>query len=69
MCGRGHADSAWLRDIIKVLGDAVTVGFAIDKMRCSRCRSKNVKEYRITYPGGAADAMRSASQGGPGRRK
>ena len=66
MCNCGHADSVWVRDIIKVLGDAVTVGFAIDKMRCSRCHTKNVKEYRITYPGGSADAMRSAAQGGPG---
>lgn len=66
MCKCGHAESVWVRDIIKVLGNQVTVGFAIDKMRCSKCRTKNVKEYRITYPGGSADAMRSAEQGGPG---
>ena len=68
MCNCGHADSVWVRDIIKVLGNQVTVGFAIDKMRCSKCRTKNVKEYRITYPGGSADAMRSAEQGGPGKK-
>lgn len=62
MCGCGHADSVWVAEIINKLGDQVTVGFAIDKMRCSKCRTKNVKEYRITYPGGSADAMRSAEQ-------
>ncbi|MEP5770924.1 hypothetical protein [Nisaea sp.] len=65
MCNCGHADSVWVRDVIKALGDQVTVGFAIDKMRCSKCGMKNVKEYRITYPGGSADAMRSADQSRP----
>ena len=36
------------------------VGFAIDGMRCSACRQKDVQEYRITYQSGPADAFRSA---------
>lgn len=68
MCSCSYADSVWVRELIKLLGSQVTVGFAIDKMRCSRRHSKNVKEYRITYPGGSADAMRSAEQGGPGKK-
>ena len=55
MCNCGYTDSVWVREIIEFLGGAATVGFAIDKMRCSRCHTKNVKEYRITYqpgPGG-----------------
>jgi hypothetical protein len=62
ICDCSHAQSVWVSDVIQILGDQVTVGFAIDKMRCSACLQKNVKEYRITFPGGSADAMRSAAQ-------
>jgi len=48
VCNCGHADSVWVGDIIKVLGVAVTVSFAVDKMRCSRCHTKSVKEYQIS---------------------
>ncbi len=51
MCNCGHAESVRVLDLIKVLGGAATVGFAIDKMRCSKCGMKSVKEYRIYYPG------------------
>jgi len=65
MCKCGHADSVWMHDIIRKLGNQMTVGFAIDKMRFSKFGMKNVKENRITYPGGSADAMRSAHQSRP----
>ncbi|MEP4035665.1 hypothetical protein [Pseudophaeobacter sp.] len=52
MCNCGHGESVRVLDLIKVLGDQVTVGFAISKMRCSRCRMKNVREYRITFSAG-----------------
>lgn len=67
VCSCWHSDSFWVRDTIKVLGEAVTGGFAVDKMRCSRCHTKNVKGHRITYPGGSAYAMRSAEPRGQGR--
>lgn len=43
MCNCGHAESVWVRDFIEALGNQVTVGLAIDKMRCSKCGMKNVK--------------------------
>ena len=52
MCNCGHAESVRVSDIIKVLGGAATVGFAVDKLRCSKCRMKKVREYRITYEPG-----------------
>ncbi|KPD12336.1 hypothetical protein AN476_10480 [Phaeobacter sp. 11ANDIMAR09] len=52
MCNCGHADSVAVLDLIQALGDQGTVGFAISKMRCSRCRAKNVREYRITFSAG-----------------
>lgn len=62
ICCCGYAESIWVSDVIQILGNHVSVGFAIERMRCSACRQKNVQEYRITYPGGSADAMRSAAQ-------
>ncbi len=52
MCNCGHAESVRVLDLIEKLGDEVTVGFAISKMRCSWCRMKNVREYRITFSAG-----------------
>ncbi|MEP0155215.1 hypothetical protein [Pseudophaeobacter sp.] len=37
-CNCGHGESVRVLDLIAVLGDQVRVGFAINRMRCSRCR-------------------------------
>jgi len=62
-CACGHTGPVWVRDIVKVYGDQITVADAVQRMRCSACGAKRIDRYRITHPGGSADAMRWAAQG------
>ncbi|NIZ63140.1 hypothetical protein DL239_19425 [Sedimentitalea sp. CY04] len=50
-------------DVIAKWGHEITVGEAVDRLRCSACRTKRIKEYRIIYAGGSALAMHGAEQG------
>ena len=70
----GHADSVRVRDIIKALGNQVTVGFAIDKMRCSKCRMKTsrstgspIQVDQLMRCGQPSKAGRVGSMTGEGR--
>lgn len=59
-CACGHNGPVNVAVLIAKFGDQITVGDAIEKLRCSRCRTKQIKDYRITYVGGSWDAMRGA---------
>ncbi len=61
-CACGHNGPVQVVDIIAKWGDQITVGEAIARLRCSACRTKQIKDYRITYVGGSWGAMRGASQ-------
>lgn len=43
-----------------------TVADVIDIVRCAKCGSKPVKEYRLSYEGASQAAMRGAEQGQQG---
>ena len=62
-CACGHTAPVWVADIVAKWGDDITVGEAVDRMRCSSCHTKQIQEYRITYPGASMEAMRGAEQG------
>ena len=60
--GSRGADAVTGRSIIAMFGDQITVDDAIERLRCSRCRTKRIKEFRIAYSGGSQDAMLGAEQ-------
>jgi len=62
-CACGHNGPVQVAAMIAKWGDQFTVGEAVDRLRCSACRTKRIKEYRIIYAGGSSVAMRGAEQG------
>ena len=62
-CACEHNGPVEVAAIIAKWGDQITVGDAIERLRCSACRTKRIKDYRIIYAGGSQDAMRGAEQG------
>ncbi|AHD03274.1 hypothetical protein [Leisingera methylohalidivorans] len=55
----GPVRVAWLIDQV---GDQVTVADVIAKMKCTRCKQRNIKQYSITFAGASMEAMRGADQ-------
>lgn len=62
-CACGHNGPVQVADVIAKWGHEISVGDVVDRVRCSACRTKRIKEYRIIYAGGSAVAMRGAEQG------
>ena len=62
-CACGHYGSVPVSTLIERFGGQATVGEVIARMRCARCKTRNVARYRITWPGGSEFAMRGAGQG------
>lgn len=60
--GCEHSAMISVAVLIERCGDRATVGDVLDKMECTRCKQKNVKEVRIIYEGGSLEAMRGAEQ-------
>jgi hypothetical protein len=61
-CACGHNGPVDVAAIIAKFGDQITVDDAIERLRCSLCRSMRIKEFRIIYVGGSWGAMRGAEQ-------
>jgi len=59
----GHGRSVSVASLIERLGEGATVAQAVEKMRCSQCGARQVKEFRIIYVGGSWEALRGAEQG------
>jgi hypothetical protein len=62
-CACGHTGPVNVATIIAKFGDHITVDDAIERLRCSHCRTKRIQESRIVYAGGSWDAMKGAEQG------
>lgn len=62
-CLCGHSGPVGVAQLIERFGERATVAFAVEKMRCSVCGARQVKDYRIAYQGGSWAALRGAEQG------
>jgi len=62
-CACGHNGPVQVSAIIAKWGDQITVDDAVDRLRCSVCRTKRIKECRIIYVGGSMGAMLGTEQG------
>ena len=62
-CACGHNGPVQVPAIIAKWGDQITVDEAVDRLRCSVCRTKRIQECRIIFAGGSMGAMRGAQQG------
>ncbi len=59
-CQCGHSRSLSVADLLSLPNPPITVGEAVERVRCAKCEAKQVNEYRITYKGGSDDALREA---------
>ncbi|WP_127111997.1 hypothetical protein [Shimia sediminis] len=64
-CACGHTSSVPIADVLKTTS-LLTVADVIDRAKCLRCFTRNVKEFRLVYqPNGVVRAMEGAEQGKP----
>lgn len=62
-CGCGHKRPVPVPALISKWGDQISVAEVINRLRCTQCGMKQIREYRIIYEGGSRDALRGAEQG------
>lgn len=59
-CACGHSAGVSIAQILKIDNPPETVDGTVQAMRCSRCRTQSIKDYRIVYEGGSWCAMQGA---------
>jgi len=65
-CACGHRSGVKVARILDREHSPETVGQAIQTMRCSRCLTQSIKDYRITYEGGSWGALQGGDNRAPG---
>lgn len=57
-----HSGPVDVSKLIERFGDRATVAQAVEKLRCTQCGARQIKDYRIVYQGGSLGALRGAEQ-------